>query len=68
MTEVGNYLLTSGALFGTVFNGTTQYPTLQLTDQASQEVWKGFAQSALGSRSRRLRLRLRGPGAVRSRG
>jgi FlgD Ig-like domain len=42
MTEVGNYLMTSGALFATVFNGTTQYPTLQLTDSASQAVWKGF--------------------------
>jgi len=42
LTEVGNYLMTSGALFATLFNGTTQYPTLQLTDQASQAVWKGF--------------------------
>jgi hypothetical protein len=42
MTEVGNYLLTSGALFATVFNGAPQYPTLQLTDQASQDVWRGF--------------------------
>jgi hypothetical protein len=42
MTEVGNYLLTSGALFASVFNGSAQYPTLQLTDQASQDVWKGF--------------------------
>jgi cell division septation protein DedD len=47
MTEVGNYLLSSGALFATVFNGVAEYPTLQLTDQASQDVWKGFvAQSA----------------------
>jgi hypothetical protein len=42
LTEVGNYLMTSGALFATVFNGTGQYPTLQLTDPASQAVWKGF--------------------------
>jgi hypothetical protein len=42
MTEVGNYLLASGALFATVFNGSPQYPTLQLTDQTSQDVWRGF--------------------------
>jgi hypothetical protein len=42
MTGVGNYLMTSGALFATVFNGSPQYPTLQLTDPASQKVWKGF--------------------------
>jgi hypothetical protein len=42
MTEVGNYLMTSGALFATVFNGSPQYPTLQLTDSASEKVWKGF--------------------------
>jgi hypothetical protein len=47
MTEVGNYLMSSGALFATVFNGVAEYPTLQLTDRASQEVWKGFvAESA----------------------
>jgi hypothetical protein len=49
LTEVGNYLLTSGALFATVFNGTTQYPTLRLTDHASQAAWKRFvAQSRPG--------------------
>jgi len=42
MTEVGNYLMSSGALFATVFNGVAEYPTLQLTDRASQDVWKGF--------------------------
>jgi hypothetical protein len=42
MTEVGNYLMSSGAQFASVFNGSPQYPTLQLTDQASQNVWKGF--------------------------
>jgi endoglucanase len=42
MTEVGNYLMSSGALFASVFNGSPEYPTLQLTDQASQNVWKGF--------------------------
>ena len=32
LTEVGNYLLHSGALFATYFNGNAQYPTLKLTD------------------------------------
>jgi hypothetical protein len=52
MTEVGNYLMTSGALFATVFNGSPQYPTLQLTDSASAKVWKGFVtQSGTGTPS-----------------
>jgi hypothetical protein len=51
MTEVGNYLLSSGALFATVFNGAPQYPTLQLTDKASQEVWKGFVAKSTQAQS-----------------
>jgi len=42
LTAVGNYLMTSGALFATVFDPTAQSSALQLTDQASQAVWKGF--------------------------
>ena len=42
LTGVGNYLLHSGALFGTYFNGNAQYPTLKLTDAASVAVWKSF--------------------------
>jgi flagellar hook capping protein FlgD len=51
MTEVGNYLMTSGALFATVFNGVGEYPTLQLTDQASQDVWKGFVAKSTQAQS-----------------
>ena len=51
MTEVGNYLMTSGALFASVFNGVAQYPTLQLTDQASQDVWKGFVAKSAQAQS-----------------
>jgi len=50
LTEVGNYLLSSGALFATVFNGAPQYPTLQLTDKASQEVWRGFVAESVRPR------------------
>jgi hypothetical protein len=42
LTDVGNYLMTSGALFATVFDPTAPSSALQLTDQASQAVWKGF--------------------------
>jgi hypothetical protein len=42
LTGVGNYLMHSGALFATYFNGNAQYPTLKLTDAASVGVWKGF--------------------------
>lgn len=42
LTNVGNYIMNSGALFASLFNGNQQYPTLQLTDQASIAVWRGF--------------------------
>jgi FlgD Ig-like domain len=42
LTEVGNYLMSSGALFASLFNGNQQYPTLQLTDQPSIAIWRGF--------------------------
>jgi len=42
LSDVGNYLMHSGALFATYFNGNAQYPTLKLTDSASVAVWKGF--------------------------
>ncbi len=42
LTEVGNYLLHSGAVFATLWNGNAQYPTLKLTDSASIAVWRSF--------------------------
>ena len=42
LTQVGDYLLHSGAVFGSYFNGNAQYPTLKLTDAASVAVWKSF--------------------------
>jgi hypothetical protein len=42
LDEVGNYLMKSGALFASYFDGNTQYPTLRLTDAASIKVWKDF--------------------------
>ena len=49
MTEVGNYLMSSGALFGSLWNGDARFPTLKLTDQASIDVWRSFvARSGTG--------------------
>ena len=42
LSDVGNYLMHSGAVFATYFNGNAQYPTLKLTDAASIAVWKSF--------------------------
>ncbi|HEX9065041.1 MAG TPA: FlgD immunoglobulin-like domain containing protein, partial [Streptosporangiaceae bacterium] len=39
---VGKYIMHSGALFASYFDGNAQYPTLRLTDAASQAVWRGF--------------------------
>jgi len=47
MNEVGAYLESSGALFATLFNGSPQYPTLQLSDSASQGVWKTFVSQSM---------------------
>jgi FlgD Ig-like domain len=50
LASIGRYLMTSGALFGSLFNGSDQYPTLQLTDRASVEVWRGYVRdSAVGA-------------------
>ncbi len=42
LKNVGNYIMHSGALFASYFDGNTQYPTLRLTDSASVAVWRGF--------------------------
>jgi hypothetical protein len=42
LKTVGNYIMHSGALFASYFDGNTQYPTLRLTDSASIKVWRGF--------------------------
>ncbi len=49
LTEVGKYIMSSGALFASYFDGNAQYPTLRLTDSASIAVWRGFvAESRAG--------------------
>ena len=46
LTRVGRYLMSSGALFGSLFNGNAQYPTLQLTDAESVAVWRGYVRDS----------------------
>lgn len=42
LKHVGAYIMRSGALFASYFDGNHQYPTLRLTDSASIKVWRGF--------------------------
>jgi FlgD Ig-like domain len=42
LTEVGDYLMNSGAVFATLFNTSTAVPAMHLTDAASETVWRGF--------------------------
>jgi hypothetical protein len=42
LKTVGNYIMHSGALFASYFDGNHQYPTLRLTDSASIAVWRSF--------------------------
>ena len=50
LRQVGQYIMHSGALFASYFDGNRQYPTLRLTDPASIKVWRGFvAASRAGS-------------------
>jgi FlgD Ig-like domain len=42
LKTVGNYIMHSGALFASYFDGNEQYPTLRLTDSPSVAVWRGF--------------------------
>jgi hypothetical protein len=46
LANIGKYLMGSGALFGSLFNGNAQYPTLQLTDSGSISVWRGYVQDS----------------------
>jgi hypothetical protein len=42
LTSVGNYLMTSGALFGTLFNAPGPQPSMTLTDPASISAWNNI--------------------------
>jgi hypothetical protein len=47
LNQVGQYLMTSGALFGTYFNGNAQYPAMQLNGTDSASTWHTFVQEAV---------------------
>ena len=47
LAKVGKYLLHSGALFGCLFNGNRQYPTLRLTDAGSAAVWRYYVHKSV---------------------
>jgi len=52
LAAVARYIMHSGALFASYFNGNRQYPTLRLTDRSSIAVWRGFvAASRSGQRA-----------------
>jgi hypothetical protein len=42
LRTVGKYIMRSGALFASYFDGNQQYPTLRLTDSPSIAVWRSF--------------------------
>jgi hypothetical protein len=41
LTDVGNYIMQSGAVFGTLFD-SSNFPTMQLTDAASITAWRSL--------------------------
>jgi hypothetical protein len=49
LTDVGNYLMNSGALFGVYYNGNPQYPSERLTSPADIAVWRSFIARSNGS-------------------
>jgi hypothetical protein len=51
LTTVGNYVMNSGALFGTLYNGDQQYPTLQLTGSTEIGIWRQFVATDIAALS-----------------
>lgn len=44
LTAMGNYLVSSGATFGTLFDAGVAKPSMRLTSSASISAWKAFVQ------------------------
>lgn len=42
MQRVGNYILRSGAIFATLYDGSPRIPALRMNDRASIAVWRSF--------------------------
>lgn len=52
LSEVGSYLMGSGALFGTLFNSPDVHPSMMVNDTGSISTWRRFVQaSAAANRS-----------------
>lgn len=51
LNQVGQYLMTSGALFGTYFNGNAQYPLMRLNGTDSSSTWHTFVQESVADLS-----------------
>jgi hypothetical protein len=54
LKSVGSYIMHSGALFASYFNGNQQYPRLRLTDSASISVWRGFVTASRNGEPRAI--------------
>lgn len=46
LTQVGNYLMRSGAVFGTLFDTAAVHPSFLMTDSSSISVWRRFVQAS----------------------
>lgn len=46
LSEVGSYLMKSGALFGTLFDSAVVRPSMQVNDQGSISTWRQFVQAS----------------------
>lgn len=46
LTQVGDYLMTSGAVFATLFNSSAVSPSMALTDQASISAWRSIVEKS----------------------
>jgi FlgD Ig-like domain len=46
LTQVGDYLMTSGAVFATLFNSSAVSPSMELTDQASISAWRSIVEKS----------------------
>ncbi len=46
LSQVGSYLMNSGALFGSLFDSANVQPSFKVTDSASISVWRGFVNAS----------------------
>jgi hypothetical protein len=51
LSEVGNYLMNTGALFGILFDSPNVQPSFLVSDPASIAVWRSFVQASVNADS-----------------